>query len=221
MIHQSLSINKEKNREKLESLDNTYIVSNKYSGKTRSHIRYVPKTLIFGMIVFPLMDILDIMPYKGVYSSVVFVVLCIIIVIADRIKVSPQGVKSHKQIFKWEEIKTIGIAVTSKGLPYKFYRKIIYISKKQYDKPIHISYKKGYYGTSNENIQTLVYYFERNFTPKNCLIIASFNRRLIHHIMAYWGTDIKNLEDTIGWHTYVRFYNFLHRKRRGNGDNKV
>lgn len=202
-----------KNRKKIVNPDDTYIIRNNYFGKTLNHIRYVPKTFILGMIAFPLMDIFNVMPYKGVYSSVVFVFLCIIIILSDRIKVSPEGIKSAKQLFKWGEIKTIGIAVTSKGLPHKFYRKIIYISKKQYNKPIHISYKKGFYGTSNEHIQTLVYYYERNFTPKNSLIIASFNRRLIHHIMAYWGTDIKNLSDTVGWFSYVKLYNLFHRKK--------
>lgn len=202
------------NERRVDNSNNIYITKNKYLGKTHSHIRYVPKTMLAIVTLLPLKIVLGLVQDFEIFLRLIlFVVLCVIIMITDSIKVSSEGIKCDKQLFKWEEIKTIGIAVTSKGLPHKLYRKMIYISKKQYNKPVHISYKKGFYGTSSEHIQTLVYYFERSFSPKNSLIIASFNRRLIHHIMAYWGTDIKNLNDTVGWYSYVKSYNFFHRKK--------
>ena len=202
---------KAKNKARFESLDDTYIICNKFSGKEKSHICFAPKTLIVTSIVIPVMIILNIISeFETAIKAIIIEIICVILFFRNRIKVTRKGVLYHKEFFPWEEIKTIGIAVAKNGLPHKFY-KIIYISKRQHNKPVYLYDPRLYIKNREyENIETVYYVSGR----PEYIIPASFNRRLIHHIMAYWGTDIKNLNDTKGWYSYVRFYNFIHRNKR-------
>ncbi len=201
------------NERRVDNSNNIYITKNKYLGKTHSHIRYVPKTMLAIVTLLPLKIVLGLVQDFEIFLRLIlFVVLCVIIMITDSIKVSSEGIKCDKQLFKWEEIETIGITVTKKGTSYRFYNKMIYFSKVKYYKPIHFtsSLKHGNESRAScGNVQIVLY----RFLEPNYIIRASFNRRLIHHIMAYWGTDIKNLNDTVGWYSYVKLYNFLHRKK--------
>lgn len=173
------------------------IINNKHQGKTCSHICFAPKTLISTIIVIPLMVCLNLIPSFELFLQIMFLeVLCIIIILVNRIKVMPEGIKRGRQSFEWDEIKTIGIAVTPKGVPHRFYHKVIYISKCEYQKPVHICYRRdGEVKRLREGIEPIFYVFGDD--PDN-LIIASFNRRLLRHIIAYWGKDIKNLGDVKG-----------------------
>lgn len=204
-------------RGSVTDLDDTYIKYNKYAGKKGSHIRTAPKTLIAALIAIPLCGWLNLIPADLFSQTLMSIILCLAFLAYNRIKVTPEGIKYLGRFIRWEEIKTIGISVTKDGVPHKFYRKAIYISKDKYEMPVELSYERNLakqaLGITSEiegNVQKVLY---ENIEPGR-LIRASFNRRLIHHIIAYWGTDIKNLNETPGWNNYLKVYNYFHRYKK-------
>ena len=87
--------------------------------------------MIFATLVIPLIFILNIrMDFEMGFKLVLIEILNIAILIANRIKVTKQGITYHRQFFSWGEIQTIGVAVTKRNTPNKFFNKMIYISKK-------------------------------------------------------------------------------------------
>ena|GEM_PF-3652298 len=196
---------------KEQEIDSTYIVNNHFKGKEKSHICYGPKTMIFATLVIPLIFILNIrMDFEMGFKLVLIEILNIAILIANRIKVTKQGITYHRQFFSWGEIQTIGVAVTKRNTPNKFFNKMIYISKNKYEKPVRLLSQKLYSKIEKYAYQETIDFL--NGKP-DYIITASFNRRLIHHIMAYWGNDIQNLNDTPGWISYVKLYNFFYKKK--------
>lgn len=189
------------------------IIKNRFIGKESSHICFAPKTLIMATIIIPIIVIFGrIADFELVFILFTFEIICWILLIRNRIKVTNKGIYYHKKYFLWEEIKTIGITVTTRNVPHKFYNKIIYISKHSHEKSVHILDRRQY-SEVKEPKDVEIIDFSFGGKPKY-LITASFNRRLIHHIMAYWGKDIKNLNETTGWYSYVKLYNFLHKDRK-------
>ncbi len=173
-------------------------------GKSRWYIAFAPKTTLIALFVF--------FPYVAFVSPnsvhpFMFLSALIIVVwqmVFFRIRVTPKGVKYRKRFFKWEDIKAIGIAVTKHGMPHKFYYKMIYISKHEHEKPVHLYHYRS--ASNNDEYKKVQRISVGEDIPKY-LIIANFNRRLIRHLMAYWGSDIKNIDDVIGWKGYIRFLN--------------
>ena len=207
---------KEKNENRMDGLNCRHLELNKYRGKKKNHICFVPKTLILSSIIIPLLPLLGLITSFEIFGRLVFLeIICIALFFINRIKLSPQGVSYQKKFFKWEDIKTIGIAVTKKGTPHKGYSKMIYITTCEYNQPIHIIYRSR----KREEIFKPNFYVNKIFFKevKQDFIIASFNRRLVHNIMAYWGTDIKNIDDVVGWYTYVKWYNFWHKRNQNKG----
>lgn len=187
-------------------------IKNQFIGKERSHICFAPKTLVLATIIIPIIVIFGgIADFELVLQLLTFEILCWILLIRYRIKVTKKGIYYRKQFFLWSEIRTIGITVTKRNVPHKFYNKRIYISKLRHEKSVHILYRRLYSEVKElEDIEIIDF----AFGDPEYLITASFNRRLIQHIMAYWENDIRNLNDAIGWHSYAKLYNFLHRKKQ-------
>lgn len=147
------------------------------------------------------------------YESVTFFIFSLIFFIytfMNRIVISTAGIKFKRKFISWDEIKTIGVSVTKKGKPRILFNKYIYISKTEYDMPVYIEPEQKYYGnpfiSPPENVHRVF--------VEDIYIRASFNWRLICNIMDYWDTNIKNLEDTVGWKSYMRLYSLLHRQKK-------
>lgn len=182
------------------------MLNKKLYAKKYSHISYIPKTLIILLILILVFAYL-----KTIITGYIIVFLFIVCIFINRITITSKGIKYKRKFFEWNKIKTIGVAVTKDGIPCKMYKKRLYISLVKYDKPVHIVserryYYDNYYNNKNDNIELE--------TEQDYLIVVSFNRRLIHHIIVYWGTNIKNLDTTPGWDFYVRWHNFIHRGKR-------
>lgn len=199
------------NDNKERHIEETFI--DKYRGKSRGYISFIPKTILFFVAVL--------LPYLAITNRSIYIInpiislidllVIVLIIVCLRIRVTPEGIKYRKRSFRWDEIKTIGIAVTKHGVPHKFYYKMIYISKHKHEKPIHLfHYKTAVNYRDYKDVQRITIAED----IPSYLIIASFNRRLIRHIIAYWGTDIKNLEDTVGWYSYFRFHNSIHGNKK-------
>lgn len=183
------------------------IINNRFVGKESSHIRFAPKTLILATIILPIL-IIVLRDFELALELSTFEIVCLILLVRNRVLITKQGLYCHGKHFLWKEIKTIGVAVTKRKAPHKFYRKLIYISKHHHDKPLHLLDRRQYTEVEEiEGVEIIDYRFGR----PEYLITASFNRRLLRHIMAYWGDDIKSLEDTFGWDCYAKLYNSIHR----------
>ena len=98
-----------------------------------------------------------------------------------------------------------------RGKPTKGFYREIFISKKSHDKRVHVAHHN--YWCQKEGYQ-VVHTKDRDFPddPK-FMILAPFGKKMTHHIMAYWGEEIRGLDETIGWYWYVKLYNFFHRKK--------
>lgn len=189
--------------------------NNHFANKKSSHIRFGAKSLIVTTIAIPVLIFFGIVSdFYTAFQMMILEIICFILLMRNRIKVTRLGIIYHKEIFLWEEIKTIGITVTKENHSHLFFYKFIYISKKKHEKPVNLWHRMSYdwkvISEENENVEIIDCV---NGVPEY-ILTASFNRRLIRHIMEYWDHGIISLDRTPGWNCYVRWYNFIHRQKR-------
>lgn len=180
--------------------------------RKKRFIRHAPKTLIGILIIIPTFVFLGFVPdFSTLLGLIIIEIACVIILFKNNIKVMPQGIKCNRIFFRWEEIKTIGIAVTKKGKPHKFYFKTIYISRESYNRPVHISYRRDCQKEASDNVEIVFYHLE-NYNLTQRLITASYNRRLLYFIISYWGDDIKNFNDVKEKDLFAKSRNIFNNK---------
>jgi hypothetical protein len=188
---------KTKGQKNKKIIDRYFFDNDKYSGVTKTYSRNNPVFIVSFIIIFSVFIILSIYfleeEPRGILTicaGSILLLYQIYLLLFETITISPEGINCKhwfKDYFlKWEEIKTAGFTLVHEAMPGFFADKNVYVTDKMLEKDI--------YGVSKSYIRQGIIYF--NYRPK-----------MLHHIMTYYKSKIKNIEYVDSWRRYVERLN--------------